>query len=356
MEPVIVYKKIIKEGYSLISIIIPIYNADRYLGRCLDSILSQSYKDIEIILIDDGSTDMSRLICEKYARKEPRIKIFFNENQGPGPARNCGLEMARGEYLFFVDADDELLPGALEENYKIAVQNKIDLIIFSYIKIVYKNKKPESEILCAHNNLYLESKKEIAESFLSLLNNRMFFIVWNKFYKRELLTKNDIRFTAIRKGQDAVFNFDVFRHTNSVYVNERVCYKYHFYDFNNITSRYTPMLFENYTTYHDKLRHLVNSWELNNDRIKERINELCFINICVCISNLVKPEDNNLSFKCKIKECNRILTHRETKGILEAININRLKIFHRVSYVLMRTKNSYINVFFYKLIRFIKSI
>ena len=102
----------------VISIIVPVYNVEKYLDNCLKSILNQSFKDFEVILVNDGSKDKSGEICNIYSQKDSRIKVFNMENSGAGKARNKGLDLAQGKYIFFVDADDWLENNALEEHFK----------------------------------------------------------------------------------------------------------------------------------------------------------------------------------------------------------------------------------------------
>ena len=113
---------------SCLSIIIPVYNAEKYLNKCIDSILNQSFKDFELLLIDDGSKDLSGKICDKYAEVDERVKVFHIQNGGPAKARNLGIKYATGIYIEFVDADDELIPEALENLY-ILTKNNPDIII-----------------------------------------------------------------------------------------------------------------------------------------------------------------------------------------------------------------------------------
>ena len=117
-----------------ISIIIPVYNAEDYLARCLDSIFEQSFASYEVILVDDGSTDSSPLICERYSSTDPRFRTVHKQNGGVGSARNAGMNLAKGEYLMFVDADDALLPDALE----MVMENVSgeDLVVGSYTAFV----------------------------------------------------------------------------------------------------------------------------------------------------------------------------------------------------------------------------
>ena len=122
-----------------ISIIVPVYNTEKYLGVCLDSLISQTYKDIEIICVDDGSTDNSLQILNDYAAKDSRIKILTQKNQGPSVARNLGLEKAKGEYITFVDSDDWVSIDMCEKIYSKAIDTNADLVLFPHSRVTNTN-------------------------------------------------------------------------------------------------------------------------------------------------------------------------------------------------------------------------
>ena len=124
----------------LVSIIVPVYNVEKYLERCLDSLINQTLKDIEIILVDDGSTDDSGNICDKYAKKDKRIKVIHKENGGLSDARNIGLSIANGRYLQFVDSDDFIHKQMIEILYNTIINNNADISICDFDK-VYENTK-----------------------------------------------------------------------------------------------------------------------------------------------------------------------------------------------------------------------
>lgn len=341
----------------MISVIIPVFNAEKHLKRCLDSILNQTYHDFEIILVDDGSTDNSRLICEEYKRKDSRIEVYSNSNKGPGPARNYGIEMAKGDYIYFMDSDDEILPNLLEENYNIAIKTEADIVCFSYLKIIYKNRKPTSERRYGISSSKLLINEEIPGIFWELQDNELVYTLWNKLYKRELILKNNVRFTELRKGQDALFNFEIFKYVNRLYVNKNHYYKYHLYDENNITSRFTPNLFQSYKIFDSYLMKLINEWKLEDEESKSRINEVRFLNINTCMANLVKPENNNLNFMQQIKECKNILNDSFTEEVLYSTNINDLKNnYRKVCFIILKTKNCYVNLVFQKVLRGLKKL
>ena len=136
----------------MISIIIPIYNVEKYLEKCLDSILNQTYKNLEIILIDDGSTDNSPNICNSYCEKDKRIKIIHKNNEGVSSARNKGIELSKGKYIVFIDSDDYVSNEHIEVLYDCIISNNVDLVISNLIDIsedgiILNNEEKESFLM-----------------------------------------------------------------------------------------------------------------------------------------------------------------------------------------------------------------
>lgn len=148
---------------SLISIIVPVYNTEPYLSRCIDSILCQSFIDFELLLIDDGSSDGSGKICDAYAEKESRIRVFHKENGGVSSARNLGLEMARGEWVCFVDSDDELLPNGLQVMAD-GISNEVSMVLAGYI--IYNDEGLLTYSVMENKRCILDRKQAIKEMFL----------------------------------------------------------------------------------------------------------------------------------------------------------------------------------------------
>lgn len=118
---------------ELVSVIVPVYNVEKYLARCIQSVCGQSYQGLEIILVDDGSKDKSGVICDEYAEQDGRIKVIHKENGGLGDARNAGVEKAEGKYLLFVDSDDRIHENLVRDTVETAEKNQADMVIFDYI-------------------------------------------------------------------------------------------------------------------------------------------------------------------------------------------------------------------------------
>ena len=187
-----------------ISVIIPIYNVEKYLSQCLDSVINQTFKDIEIICINDGSTDNSLQILQQYAHKDKRIKIIDQQNQGLSIARNNGISQACCEYISFIDSDDYIHPKFLETLYEAIIQNNCDIAGCNFQKIQTKE-----------TPLFITTKIKVYNSALDVLLNKKNFIhfnVWNKLYKKEVI--QDIRFAENLYYEDWIFNTQVFAQSN----------------------------------------------------------------------------------------------------------------------------------------------
>ena len=141
-----------------VSVIMPIYNADKYLASAIDSVLAQTLTEFELICIDDGSTDDSLKILKEYRERDERIRIVTENNAGPGLARNNGIRRSRGEYIAFVDADDFLAPSFLELLYVYAKENELDIAISSYDTYNDKSKKYEVATKADHSEIYKDGK------------------------------------------------------------------------------------------------------------------------------------------------------------------------------------------------------
>ena len=195
----------------LVSIIIPVYNSEKFLCRCLDSILAQTYKNIEVLLIDDGSTDKSGKICDEYAKKDKRIITIHIKNGGVSHARNLAIEKSKGEYITFVDSDDYV-----DENY---VKIMLDYIIkfdadISICGIAYQ-KRNKAKNNSSKTNIKIIDKEEYALALYT--NANILGFVWNKLYSSKIIKKNIIKFEEnISMLEDELFNFKIIDNYNEL--------------------------------------------------------------------------------------------------------------------------------------------
>lgn len=199
----------------LISVIVPIYNVEQYLDKCITSIVNQSYKNLEIILVDDGATDKCPDICDKWQIKDDRIIVIHKENGGLSDARNTGLEIATGKYISFVDSDDFISKYFVEVLYENLINTCSDLIQCSYLKVNsdYLEKKKKVD---ANLNTKVFNTKNALKSLIEEVDLNQ--VVWNKLYKKELL--QEIRFEYSKLNEDDFFSYQVFAKCNKIaYIN-----------------------------------------------------------------------------------------------------------------------------------------
>ena len=185
----------------LISVIVPIYNVEAYLEKCIESILAQDYTPLEIILVNDGATDSSGEICDRYAKQYKNITALHKKNGGLSSARNAGMEIMQGEYVSFIDSDDHIAPDMISTLYADLSKNKADISCVSAYN-VYPNKTIANSNL---NSLLILSKQEALDCFL--FNNYLTPCAWGKLYKRELW--NNIKFPEGRLFEDQLTTYKV---------------------------------------------------------------------------------------------------------------------------------------------------
>ena len=207
------------------SVIIPVYNVEKYINRCLKSIISQNYDDLEIIVIDNGSTDSSGSICDTYATEYSNITVYHIESHGVGSARNFGLSKARGEFIYFVDSDDYLV-GNLFADFDDKLASNLDLIVFSYYNSFEEDLTEKQRTLKSlpFNGNY--DKDGFIKIFQDLFLSDMLYTVWNKIYRREFLLENKLSFEQYELGEDVRFNLEVYRKVNKLYLSQDSYYVY----------------------------------------------------------------------------------------------------------------------------------
>lgn len=200
------------DNRDLISIIIPIYNVEKYLEKCLDSVIKQTYDNIEIILIDDGSEDKSKQICDDYAKIDNRIKVIHKKNEGVSKARNIGIDTSKGEFITFIDSDDYIDKNYIEELYKLCIKNNSDIAICGV-----KDEDYDGNIVHVSNKIIKKLNKR--EILIELLNEKYFFSVcWAKLYKKSKI--GNIRFNEMMKiAEDFDFLYKLLDNINVVYVD-----------------------------------------------------------------------------------------------------------------------------------------
>ena len=215
----------------LVSIIVPIYKVEQYLRRCLDSIVNQTYTNLEIILVDDGSPDACPQICDEYAKKDKRIEVIHKKNGGLSDARNAGLEVCKGEYISFVDSDDWVDENYIDILINLAIAKNADITIGENIQTKQALQKQNKE---STNKTY-SSKDALIHLFNQ--NHIAFIVSWGKIYKRNLFST--LRFPVGKFHEDEFTTYILFYHSKKIVYTNRILY-YYFRHSNSITGSRHP--------------------------------------------------------------------------------------------------------------------
>lgn len=221
-----------------ISIIVPFYNIDAYLRDCIDSILNQSFKDFELILVDDGSTDGCRAICREYKERDSRIVIYNGEHHGAGAARNLGLEKSRGKYICFVDGDDIIHPELLKVLYNAQKQYDADVAIAKFLR-VRSYFKLEDNPPTEPTEPIVISEQEISDSMFKKIK---YMTVWGKLYKKSVLSS--LWFMDYHLSEDLEFNFRVYVRAKIIVKVQQTLYYYRLRDDSVVCSRFNLRKFD----------------------------------------------------------------------------------------------------------------
>ena len=207
----------------MVSMIVPVYNSEKTLSRCIDSILNQTYRDFELILLNDGSTDTSGEICDAYAKRDSRVRVVHKENTGGSDTRNRGIDLARGEYLQFLDSDDWITPDATALFVRTATEQQCDMVISQFYRVIGEHVSQKGAI----DEDGLMDRSTYANHMMQKPADFYYGVLWNKFYKRSIITEHRLRMDqSISWCEDFMFNLEYVRHTQTIYAMKVPVYYY----------------------------------------------------------------------------------------------------------------------------------
>ena len=300
----------------LISVIIPIYNVEQYLRRCLDSIVNQSYTNLEIILVDDGSPDSSPQICDKYASKDNRIIVIHKENGGLSDARNAGLDICKGEYISFVDSDDWVSQDYINELYSSIKNSHADIAIVNHTHVT-DNFKINTE---SNQNYTIKLfSKQQALFKLIAKQHQPFVVSWGKLYRKELF--NNIRFPIGKYHEDEFTSHLLINRASKIAYSSKILYFY-FQRPNSITN-------QNHTTdIIEAFENRLNFTVTNNFNflIPFAASNLCWKYLNLCFQNYINKEDYKQILN-KAKENQKLMAIRKLSDIFLFIFLWNPKLY-----------------------------
>lgn len=273
------------------SIVLPVYNVEKYLNRCIESIEHQSFNDYEIILVDDGSKDQSYEICENWGKSDSRIKVIHKENAGLGYARNTGLEAATGKYIFFIDSDDYILPHTLDNVYKRIKEEKADAVFFGFSRVDKNGKcvfqlKPNPEKTYYSN--FEEIKNVLLAEFIARdprtgISRSLRISAWNCCISLDFLRENNIKFVSEREyiSEDIYFYIELFAKLQSVSI---ICDVFYCYCQNegSVTFSYKPDRFLKLKTFYQKITSMANELGYTGE-VQLRLQESFIASTMACL-------------------------------------------------------------------------
>lgn len=321
-------------GTPLLSIVIPVYNAEETISRAIGSILSQDFKDFEIIVVNDGSTDRSLEFCETIARNEPRIRLFSIENSGVSNARNVGIEQAQGKYITFLDADDYYVERALKQ-IAANLSPTTELIIFGY-NVDFENKYincslPSEQVITFHDPY------RFREYAVSLIRNEMINAPWNKVYLTSYLKENEIKFPAdLNIGEDLKFNLTVIRDIQNVKILNQAFVNYCVKKGEGLVSRFRLNRFEVRYALLLEIRNLLSYWGILKEN-QAMIDRFLIRDIMAYFMDFYK-RNCYLTYKKKLQIIKDLLCRDHIK---ETLNNCQLEDFStRMIELILKTNNA----------------
>jgi glycosyltransferase involved in cell wall biosynthesis len=326
-----------------VSIIVPVYNAEKKLHECIKSILSSSLQDIELILVDDGSQDNSYLLCKKIAEVDDRVVLIQKGNEGAGLARNAGIEIAKGEYLGFVDADDYIDSNMYEKMYNYAALSNADIAMCGVYRVGNYGYRQELYLPYEDGEQFdRESIKEkvipllIAPKVESKVGEVIVRAMWCRIFKRSLLFDNNIKFTNHGNGQDWIFTLNATYLSNKMVIVKEPMYYYRYNQLETLSKRYTEDIFERHIALQKSIIEILSRNNASTSLIK-RMDQIKRHDVFWVIRMIISRY-NAVSFKNKLKQVKDILNHSETIKVFNNINWSELSFQQGVLYFLIKNK------------------
>lgn len=315
---------------ELVTIIVPVYNVEKYIYECVDSLIKQTYKNIEIILIDDGSKDKSGTICDNYAASDARIKVIHKQNEGLGFARNTGLKAAQGNFVTFIDSDDKadadlvenLVNGIYEANgdtciggFKRISANGIIGFEERYDKAVFEGKN-------VYNNLFARMLGSAPDK-----HDAIRMSVWNVMYSMDIVRRHNIEFPSERVfiSEDIIWDSEYYKYAKKAIVIDSTAYNYRITP-GSLTQKYKPDMLEKICVLYNEMCN-----RLSGDKTKiTRLQRQFFVNLKACIKqeNSSVSHKSNVEIKTAIKEIvNSCVVHTVSGEYLRVIHQRKQKMF-----------------------------
>ena len=333
---------------NMVSIIVPIFNAEKYIGRCIESILSQTYNNIELILVNDGSLDDSDSICLKYSKKDKRIKYFRIPNGGASNARNYGIDKSIGEYIMFVDADDSIENKMVETLVAKLKKYNVEFVV-SGVKVI---KTIDGSVLeYGLTEKKIVNFKENIDKIIHLFTSERINGPVAKLYLSNTIKKNNLRMPLnIHLNEDLNFNTDYLKVINSMYIDNHVLYNYYYNNVVSVTSRYYINRYEMLNKVNDNI---ISFFE-NLSSKHNNLGEIYYLYVKIVYSSFLNlfHTDCHFSKSEKINFISNIIKSNTYSEKIKFAKRNGLK--YKLLLGVLKSKNKYLIYYFVKMLNFLR--
>lgn len=333
-----------------VSIIVPVYNAEKHLDRCLNSLKNQTLKEIEIILVDDASPDSSGKICDLAAEEDARIRVIHKENEGAGLARNAALAIARGEYVGFVDSDDQVEKTMFQVLYQAAEECGADLVLSGTIFVdgnMFSQKGECEEKSYFQAETLFQTKEELAELRMGIVGAKPYepddskygMSVWKNLFRKEIIDQAGLRFHSERKifSEDAMFMMDYISHIQKAVGIPGAYYRYYRNDGSVSKSHQSDRLEKGLAFLSEVEKNFEvdlrkESYEIYLDRFWQAF---CRV---LCSQELMYAKDQKKPFSATVKRLEAICTHPRTQAALQRYPLGSLPVQQRIFALAMKKR------------------
>lgn len=324
-----------------LSIILPVFNGATYLANAVNSVLNQSINSWELILVNDGSTDNTDIICRQFSLCDKRIHYFSQNNRGLSAARNAGFFYASGHYIVYLDADDYVEPDYYKKLIEVAENSGANFIVTGFTREFYnRNKKTHTSII-KFSDQVLQTPQEVQTACQSIFFYNIYIHVWNKLYRHDFLLNHKILFDeTLRYGEDVPYNIEVLKKINTIFFSNLTGYHYICHNSARLTNNWRESLLnDNGRIYTQITNYEKKFWNVDSSTVASGMY------LRGCFLSIEKALNSKLSYDNILKQINNILTLDETKIALSVISQNKVnKEFSLYCKILSSTSLKYIYI------------
>lgn len=305
-----------------ITAIMPVYGVEKYVGKCIESLQAQTFKDWELIAVDDGSPDKSGEICDEYAKNDSRITVIHKENGGAPSARNTAIPQAKGEYLYFVDSDDWAEPTMFEDMYNAAKKNDAQLVVAGYyIDTYYSDTEfySQEQVLPSRE---FKSQREFREYAYKMFDKNLLYTPWNKLFSTKYIMDNNIRFRNTF-WDDFPFNLDVVRDVERVVLLDGKYYHFMRARSDSETAKYRSDMYEKREEENGWMKELYSYWNISDENSMEMLSRRYIERVVGCVENVTNSACT-LTKKEKKEQIRMMITSDDAVEALKKAKPNSL--------------------------------